>query len=221
MRRTAFILIGVLALAVFAAGIWTLFLPKADSATRPAEPGFSLTAYDRTLGQSSAPVTLIEYAAPICPHCAAFDMESFPDLKTAYIDSGKVFYVFRVYPLRPDDGPAEKLARCLPKERYFSFIDLLFRRQPEWDGAEYPVADDHAGLVRIARIAGMSAEEAEHCMTDTATDAAINRIAEEGARRYAISGTPTFVVNGQPGPAGELWPQLRQRLDAALAMKPR
>jgi len=160
-------------------------------------------------------VVLIEYAAPVCPHCAAFEMESFPALKADHIDTGKVFYVFRVYPIRPEDGPAEKLARCMPREKYFPFMDLLFHNQPQWDSAEYPVADGHAGLIKMARIAGMASDDAERCMQDRGMDDAINRVAEEGERRYGISGTPTFILNGKAGPAGEMWPQLRERLEAA------
>ena len=93
---------------------------------------------------------------------------TFPQLKAKYIDTGKIFYVFRVFPLRPDDGAAEKIARCLPEDKYFSFIDLLFRNQPKWD-VEYGVQSPegvHDGLVLLGRIAGMSAEQVDQCIDE-------------------------------------------------------
>ena len=78
-------------------------------------------------------LVLIEYAAPICPHCARFNEGVSAKIKKTYIDTGKIYYVFRVFPLSPYDGQAEKLARCMPADKYFSFIDLLFRSQPKWD----------------------------------------------------------------------------------------
>jgi protein-disulfide isomerase len=227
-RKKALIGLGVLLLIAIGGGAWFFLKPAPIAATAPGMPAASamaasdgnITSYDRTMGDPKAPVTVIEYAAPICPHCAAFEMTSFPILKAGYIDSGKVFYVFRVFPLRPDDGPAEKLARCMPKEQYFSFMDLLFRNQPKWDGAEYPqVTDDHAGLVQVARIGGMSPNQADKCMADKSTDAAINKVGADGEAKYNLTGTPTFVVNGVVSEAGEEWPGLQKLIDAALDAK--
>jgi len=205
-----------------AIGAWLAFSPPEDRTKSPTadNPGFTVTAHDRTLGNPRAPLVLIEYAAPICPHCAKFEIEDFPVLKANYIDTGKIFYVFRVYPLRPDDGPAEKLARCVPKQKYFTVMDLLFRNQSKWDGAEYPdITDDHAGLILVARLAGLGPAQADKCMNDPALDDSINQVAQDGAQKYNITGTPTFVLDGLPGMAGELWPDLRQRLDSALAAR--
>ena len=107
------------------------------------------------MGNPKAKVVLIEYAAPTCPHCAHFNETVFPQLKQKYIDTGKVYYVFRVFPLHPSDVAAEAMAVCLPKDSYFQFIDLLFRNQKDWDW-EYQVQDIHGGLVKMGRIAGMT-----------------------------------------------------------------
>ena len=146
-------------------------------------------------------------------------MENFPTLKASYIDNGRVFYVFRIFPIRPGDGPAIKLANCLPAGKYFNAVDLLFRNQPKWDGDEYPGVDIHAGLIQMGRIAGLTAEQADKCMNDPSSDAAINQMTQDAAQKYNLSGTPTFIVDGAPGPAGEEWNGLKQRLDAALTAK--
>ena len=111
-------------------------------------------------------------------------------LKAKYIDTGKIFYVFRVFPLRSDDGMAEKIARCLPEDKYFAFIDLLFKNQPKWDvefGVQSPEGV-HDGLVLLGRIAGMSAEQVDQCMANKAEDDRINKVASDGEARYSITG---------------------------------
>jgi len=161
-------------------------------------------------------VVLIEYAAPVCPHCAHFNEAFFPDIKKKYIDTGKVFYVFRVFPIRPGDGPAQKLALCLPADKFFAFIDLLFRNQPKWDADEYPGADLHGGLLLMAKMAGMSAQQADQCMVSTKEDDRINKVASEGEARYAIPSTPTFIVNGVPH-SQLAFEEVSKVLDQALA----
>ena len=151
------LLIGLVALAVVAVGIVAYFVFFSDSASGSLSGnadkfGIALTSRDRTQGSPKAPILMVEYAAPTCPVCAAFDMQIFPQLKRSYIDTGKVYYVFRVFPLSSVDVAAESIARCLPPENYFSFIDLLYRNQPKWD-PEYPGVDVQGGLVSMARIA--------------------------------------------------------------------
>ena len=155
-RKSLLILLG-LVLLIAAAGIGYYLMSGGGSATASGDgKGYEITPADHTLGNKNAKVVLIEYAAPVCPHCAHFNEAIFPDIKKNYIDTGKVFYVFRVFPMRAGDGPAQKLALCLPADKYLSFIDLLFRNQPKWDVDEYPGADLHGGLILMARIAGMS-----------------------------------------------------------------
>ena len=219
-KRQIFILLGLLVLVVAGGGAWYWFTSQ-DSLADATDtgPGYTLTAHDRTLGNPKAKVVLIEYAAPSCPVCAHFNSDTFPLLKQNYIDTGKVYYVFRLFPLRPDDGSAEKLARCLPEDKYFSFIDLLFRNQPTWD-VEYGVLDVHGGLIRLARIAGMSAEQADKCMNDTSLDKTINQVAQDGETKYHITGTPTIVVDGVAQPSGFIpYDDLKKTLDAELAKK--
>jgi protein-disulfide isomerase len=190
-----------------------------DIASGGSGPGYVLTAHDRTLGNPNAPVVVIEYAAPSCPICAAFNERTFPLLKQNYIDTGKVYYVFRLFPLRPDDGMAEKIARCLPADKYLSFIDLLFRNQPLWD-VENGVTDVHGGLVKVGRIAGISAEQVDKCMDNKAEDDIINTVAKDGETKYSITGTPTVVVDGNSlGSRFMPYDELSKAIDAHLAQK--
>lgn len=227
-RKQVLIAVAVAVLVALGIGAYFVFGPQQTTATAASETGYEIVPTDRTLGDPKAPVVLIEYAAPVCPHCAHFNAEVFPQIKQKYIDSHKVFYVFRVFPLHPADGAAEKLARCLPKERYFSFMDLLFRNQPKWD-PEYAAENSalqtpegiHAGLIQLARVAGMSPEQADRCLDNTAEDERINKVAADGQMRYSITGTPTFVVNGTPVGQGTVpsYAEMQKFLDDALAAK--
>lgn len=171
---------------------------------------------DRTLGSPKAKITILEYAAPSCPICAHFDETVFPLLKQKYIDTGKVFYIFRTFPLNPSDGAAEAIARCLPADKYFWFIDLLFRNQKTWD-PEFGITDVRGGLIQVARIAGMTAEKVDLCIADKNEQDRINQVAQDGETKYSITGTPTFIINGTFWQTGSVpWPQVQAKLDSLL-----
>ena len=179
---------------------------------------YTITPQDMTMGNPKAKVVLIEYAAPRCPHCAHFNEEAFPPLKKNYIDTGKVFYVFRVLPLAAADGAAEKLARCQSRTNYFPLMDRLFRTQKEWDDM-YGVTDVRGGLLKQAKAFGMTEKQFDTCIADTKQDAFINKVAQDGATRYGLSSTPSLVINGKLVPDAAEYAPLSKALDAALAGK--
>ncbi|HTO42178.1 MAG TPA: DsbA family protein [Rhizomicrobium sp.] len=213
------LLIAIAAAAVIALGvIGYLTLGKSADSALPASgerANVTLTADDRTMGDPKAPVTVVEYAAPTCPHCAHFNETVFPKLKVKYIDTGKVFYVFRVFPLSSVDLAVEALARCLPTESYFNFIDLLFKNQVTWD-PEFQPLDVHEGILTVARMAGMGREQADRCMQDKTQLERASRVGQDGQTRYQITGTPSFVVNGKLHGGQYDWESLQKELDAVL-----
>jgi protein-disulfide isomerase len=148
---------------------------------------------DMALGPADAKVTITEYAAATCPHCAAFNRDVFPKIKAAYIDAGKVRYVFREFPLNIKDAACSMLARSIAKDdagKYFAVVDIMFRQQ----NALLEKTTDTLKL--IGRQAGLSGEAVEQCLKD---EALLNKI--ETDRKYAvevlkIEGTPTFFING-------------------------
>jgi protein-disulfide isomerase len=222
MSRKTWIILGVIAVLAAAASGWYFLGGETDM--KPVQEASAAGAVyqplptDHTLGNPKAKVTVIEYASPTCPVCANFMINFFPKLKTDYIDTGKVFYVYRVFLRGPDDAVAEKLARCMPKDKYLAFHDTLFRNQAKWD-YEFGIPSPdgvHAALVRLAGEAGMSAAAADRCIAATTDEDAISKVGEDGVAKYQVNATPTFVVNGQ-GEAG--WEHLNARIDAGLAGK--
>jgi len=131
-KKQLLILLAAFVLIAGGLGAWLIF--GSDSSTDTASgagtnAGYTLLPTDRALGDPKAKLVFIEYGAASCPVCAAWNEQNFPALKANYIDTKKVYYVFRQFPIRPDDGAAEKIARCLPEDKYFQFIDLLWRNQ--------------------------------------------------------------------------------------------
>ena len=217
-RKTLLIVLGLTVL-IAAGGIGYYFTSGAGKTEAANGQGFEIVPSDRVLGNRKSKVVLIEYAAPTCPVCANFNANTFPQLKAQYIDTGKILYVFRVFPLRADDGLAEKIARCLPEDKYFAFIDLLFKNQPKWDW-EFGVTPQgvHDGLIQLGRIAGMSQEQVDRCMDNKAEDARINKVSSEGESRYSVRGTPTFILNGTSIGSGNIpFDTLSKLLDTELA----
>ena len=220
------VLLGIIVAALLALGgaAWFFMGGGGGNSAESPVPGASggpasvATAYDRTQGNPKAPITVIEYAAPMCPHCAHMNAEGIPVLKAKYIDTGKVFYIFRVFPIGHADVAAESIARCLPADNYFQFIDLLYRNQAKWD-PEYGITDVQGGLVAMGRIAGLSGDQVLACIADKNAQKHVIDVAQDGASRYGINGTPTFVVNGEVQTPGAPWQDIKAKLDSLLAKK--
>ena len=219
-KKQLLILLAAFLLIAGGLGAWLAF--GGDSATQTASggnAGYTLLPSDRAIGNPKAKLVFIEYGASSCPVCAAWSVQNFPTFKANYVDTGKVYYVFRQFLIRPDDGAAEKIARCLPEDKYFSFIDLLWRNQSLWD-VEFGVTDVHGGLVRLGRMAGLSADQVDKCIDSKAEDDRINKVQAEAESRYSVSGTPTFILDGTNIGTGNLpIAEMSKTIDAALAGK--
>jgi protein-disulfide isomerase len=219
MSRKTWIILGVVLLLIAGGGAWYFLSDESDmqsTGQASAAPVYQPLPTDHTFGNAKAKVTVIEYASPTCPVCANFMINMYPRLKKDYIDTGKIFYVYRTFLRNPDDAAAEKLARCMPKDKYMSFTDVLFRNQQKWD-YEYGVPSPdgvHVALLDLAAASGMSADAANKCLVATTDDDAISKVGEDGIAKYKVSATPTFVINGE-GQAG--FEAFFERLDAALA----
>ena len=150
---------------------------------------------DMALGPANSPVTITEFASMTCPHCAAFNESVFPKIKSEYIDTGKIRYVFREFPLDIKAAAGSMLARCIAKDdagKYFAVIDMLFRQQNEWAGKNTTET-----LIRIGKQAGLSQQSVEDCLKDQAL---LDKIAAD--QKYAsevlkVDSTPTFFINGE------------------------
>jgi protein-disulfide isomerase len=148
---------------------------------------------EMALGPADAAVTITEYASITCPHCAAFNENVFPKIKAAYIDTGKIRYVFREFPLDPVAAASSVLSRCIANgdaAKYFAVTDVLFRQ--EWSKVTKP----RETLNQIGRQAGLDEEQVGTCLKD---EALFNKIVADRAyatAKLGVNSTPTFLING-------------------------
>lgn len=148
---------------------------------------------DRVLGKADAPIVIFEYFSLTCPHCAAFDQETLPEVKKNWIDTGKAKLVYRDFPLDQEALFAAAVARCLPPQRYPGFIDVVFANQRDWAAA----SDYKAALAKLAKIAGMSQADFDACTGNKKLSDDILAAEYDAQKRYGINSTPTFFVNGK------------------------
>jgi protein-disulfide isomerase len=146
------------------------------------------------LGDDKAPVTIVEYASLTCPHCAHFFATTFPKLKKDYIETGKVRYILREFPLNPLDAAAIMLARCTGKDdktKYYAMIDTLWSQQRTWV-VEKPLEP----LKAIARQAGLSEEQFNACLTNQQLLDGLESSRQHATDKLGVNSTPTFFING-------------------------
>lgn len=147
---------------------------------------------DLWIGKLDAPVTIIEYASMTCSHCATFHVATWPALKSKYIDTGKVRFALREFPLDPLALAAFMLARCAGDGRREAVVELLFARQREWL-VEKPVA----ALMGVVKEAGFTQESFESCLKNQQLYDAVSQTRDRASQKFGINSTPTFFINGK------------------------
>lgn len=167
---------------------------------------------DMTQGRADAPVTIVEYASLTCPACADFHSKVLPEVRKAYVDTGKARLVYRDFPLDRLALAGAVLARCAGRDRFFGFIDLLFREQSRWAGAEDPVAQ----LARLALLGGVSRAKFDSCLEDEALQRTVleQRLA---ARQFEVTATPTLLINGRKFSGGLAFAEIRAVVESILS----
>lgn len=236
MKRN--ILIAVLAVVVLAVGyiVWqsNKEMPPvpdvppppaaetSETTTTDTQPADTATAEtpapvvkEMVIGDENAPVTVIEYASFTCPHCANFSTQVFGTLKTEYVDTGKVRYIMRDVYFDRFGLWASMVARCGDGSKYFGLADVIFEKQREWTKGETngEIVDN---LMRLGRLAGMTDDMMDACLKDEAMAQALVATYQENAERDQITGTPSFIINGEKYPNMPL-DEFRTTLDGLLA----
>lgn len=150
-------------------------------------------ADDRVLGKSDAPITIIEYSSLTCPHCAAFHADALPQIKTNWIEEGKAKLIYRHFPLDALALRAAAVANCIEGDRFFAFLDVLYRNQQRWTRNEDPLA----AIGKLAALAGLGEERFQACVGNEEEMNRILKAAQKGREEFGIEATPTIIVNGK------------------------
>lgn len=167
---------------------------------------------DRVLGAADAKVVVVEYASTTCPHCATFHKDVLPGVKKDYIDSGKVKFIFREFPLNDVDLAAVMVARCAPEDKYFPLLDIYFEQQETWTKG-----NPREELFKIAQLAGFTRESFEACLKNEQVAKGILESRNRAESEFGVQSTPTFFINGEVLRGVESAEEFRKLIDAALA----
>jgi protein-disulfide isomerase len=202
-----------------------------DTVAKTPEGGYRM-------GNPNAPVKLIEYGSRTCPHCAVFDKEGFPVLKSGPIASGKLSYEFRDYPIHAiNDMAPILLGQCVEPAQFFPMLDQMMTQQQQLIGRpEQPTEADQARLAKappgeiidflanfygyldFVKQRGVPDAKARACLTDQKALDAIAKNTDAANQQFKVQGTPTFIVNGDVVENAAEWSQLQPALKAAGAM---
>lgn len=194
------------ALALFLAA------PAIAQDAAPAEQGQVEILPDITMGAEDAPLTIFEYASFTCGHCAAFHDESWPKLKADYIDTGKVRFIFREFPLDPVAAGAFMLARCAPADKYFEIVDIMFEQQRTWAFTDNP----YQSMLDFSKQIGFTKESFEECLGNQGLLDAIDAVKNRGANEFGVNSTPTFFINGEKHSGALSIEEMGKLIDANL-----
>ncbi len=171
------------------------FAATSLASTTMAQEATEVEMVEMVLGNPDATVTLTEYASFTCPHCAKFHTDVMPSLKSDYIDTGKIKFVYREVYFDRLGLWGGMLARCGGPEKYFGIVDMIYKRQREWTqgagGAE--IAEN---LYKIGRIAGLKNEDMVACMQNQDMAKAMVADFQKNAEADGINSTPTLMING-------------------------
>lgn len=164
------------------------------------------------IGRADAPVTIIKYESLTCPFCRQFQAQVFPILKREYIDTGKVRFILREFPIGMQSGAATIAMRCAPADKQFGLYDKFMSQQAAWVSQE--VRRDP--IFKIASQVGMNRADFDACYENRPMIASLNQIKERG-RTLGVIGTPNFFVQGKLIKGTLDMAKIRETIDPILA----
>jgi protein-disulfide isomerase len=197
LNRRELLLAGA-AFTLIGAGAMAAVLPLAtparadDTTPSPADLADAGPNGDMMLGSDKAPVTIIEYASMTCPHCAHFSETTFPELKKRYIDTGKVRFTLRTFPLDQLAAAGFMIALCGGKDKYMPIVETLFAKQEQWI-----VKDPVPPLQEIAKQFGFTEDQFKQCLANQKVLDDIQAVRDHAVEKLGVNSTPTFFINGK------------------------
>ena len=144
------------------------------------------------LGNKDAKIVVIEYASMTCIHCANFHKEVYPKIKENYIDTNKIKFIFRDFPLDKQALFGSVLAKCAPKEKYFDFVKLILNTQKKWIASDNTFQDK---LKNIGKLAGLNENKINTCFKDEQIVDNILKSRSDAEKKYNITSTPSLIIN--------------------------
>lgn len=166
---------------------------------------------EMSLGRPDAPVTIVQYASLTCPHCRAFHSETFPELKRTYIDTGKVRYILREFPIGKQSGNATIALRCAPPDKYVELYGKFMMQQASWVSQEVRLDP----IFAVAKQVGMTRPQLDQCLKNQGMIEGLKWVKERG-RKLGVIGTPNFFIQGQLVKSTLTMKDIRDRVEPLL-----
>ena len=170
---------------------------------------------DFVIGDEDAPVTIIEYASMSCSHCANFHKNTLPELKTEYIDTGKVRMIFRDFPFNYPALLGSMMLRCIPNEVRYDYMNVLYQLQSKWVNRDPNITKKE--LYKIMQSGGMTKDEFDSCYSNLDIENEILEAVMAAQNDFNIRSTPSFIVNGNLVEGNKNTKEFRQIIDKILS----
>ncbi len=218
-RRQILALIAVIVLVGAGLAWWTPWAAR-EAAAPTVAPGAIVIAPgaavlgDIVLGDDAAPVTVIEYASFTCPHCAAFHINTWPQFKAEYVDTGKVRFILREVYFDRFGLWASMTARCGGAEAFYPMADQFMKKQSVW--AKAPEAQIGGEIQKIGRLNGLSASQLDACLSDQDFAKALIETYQQNSADDSVRSTPTFIINGAKHEGNMPFDEFSALIDALL-----
>ena len=168
---------------------------------------------DIALGDEDAPLTVYEYASLTCPHCATFHMNTWPEVKREYVDTGKVRFILREVYFDQYGLWASMVARCGGERGFYPMVEAFLEQQSAWTQAQ----DIGEAIQQIGRRAGLSSSRLAECLSDREYAKALLESYQENREAHDIQSTPTFIIDGEKHTGDMSFEEFSALLDDALA----
>lgn len=197
-----------------AAGAGIAAVPQPAAAVEMAKLMADTGLPELAVGPKDAKVTIVEYASMTCPHCSRFHNDVYPQLKEKYVDTGKVRFIFREFPLDNLAAAASMLARCSGDGKTLPMISVLFSKIEDW---AFVRSNPVPALFEIAKQAGFTKESFETCLKDQALLDKILAQRQRASTEFGVKSTPTFFINGEKLSGAPTLESFAKAIDPLLA----
>ena len=167
---------------------------------------------EKKIGTGSAQIQMLEFASLTCGHCAKFHNEVFPKIKTEFIDTGKIDFVYKDFPLDKFALKASVIARCSGNDRFFNFLKVLYSKQKDWTRSN----DPFKSLLKIAKFGGLKNDEIKVCVGNKSIEDGILKQRLESTKKFDIKATPTIYLNNEKYEGDLTYEALKLKIDSLL-----
>lgn len=215
-NRGFYIALVVVAIAGIAA--ISYLATKGSQASRVTEVDPTLPPVDAVgyvIGDSAAPVEVLEFADFECGACAQFALLTAPDVKQRLVETGQIRLRIMDVPWHTNAWTASLAAACANAQgKFWEMHDALYNTQDRWN--TQATSNPLKPILEAARSAGVDADRLESCVQERTYQANVQAHLREAQSR-GVRATPSFIIGGKLVPGAISYDRFKAYVDTALA----